>query len=159
MKEPRRWLVMCLQKHNLTPDSNNKAGRAAKTLRSTVSTWQVTSTQSGWVCSLISAFTLCSHTQTQLIIGLERRGRSKTATNCSIRDGAADLQDMLPALRTCCHSQTEKVSLSRAWKIEGHPSHPSIPTTAASSRSCQPMDTAQGQSSKHTLANVTHWER
>lgn len=33
---------MCLQKHKLTPDSYNKPGKAAKILRSTVSTWLVT---------------------------------------------------------------------------------------------------------------------
>lgn len=50
-------------------------------------------TQCGRVCSLISAFTLCSHTQTHADTGLERCGRSKTATNSnSPRDGVAGLQ-------------------------------------------------------------------
>lgn len=33
---------MCFQQHKLTPDSNNAAGREAKILRSTISTWVIT---------------------------------------------------------------------------------------------------------------------
>lgn len=89
MKEPRRWLVMCLQKHKLTPDSNNKAGRAAKTLRSTVSTWQVTE----WLGLLpdFSLYSLLSHPNPHWYWPGEM-WEKQTATNCNIRDGAADLQ-------------------------------------------------------------------
>lgn len=104
---------MWLQKHKVTPGSNNKAGRAPKILRPRVSTWLVTGAQWGWVCSLVSAFNLCSQTHTDT--GLKRCGRSKRTTNCNTPGmGLLVWKQVLPAVKTCCHSQTEEVSLRAA---------------------------------------------
>lgn len=96
--------------------------------------------QRGWVCSLISVFTLCSHTQTHTDAGLERCGRSKTAPNSNIHSQGRRcwFTSKCCQLSRCAITHRQRRCRwwqpSRGWKTEGHP----IPTTAASSRSCQP---------------------
>lgn len=89
-------------------------------------------TQCGWVCSLISVFTLCSHTQTHADAGLERCGRSKTAPNSNIHSQGWHcwFTSKCCQLSRCAITHRQRRCRwwqpSRGWKTEGHP----IPTSS-----------------------------
>lgn len=116
-KKPRRWLLMCLQKHKLTPDSNNRAGRAAKLLRSTVSTWLVTRCPA-WLGLFpdFSLHSLFSHSNPRWCWPGEMWEKQNSTKQQHSQSGMAWLvhKQVLPAIKVCYHTQTEKVSLMAA---------------------------------------------
>lgn len=111
---------MCLQKHKLTPDSKNRAGRAAKLLRSTVSTWLVTRCPA-WLglfpdFSLYSVLTL----KPTLMLAWRDVGEAKqhqTAT-FTVRDGVAGSQASAASYQGVL-SHTDREGVADGSRAEG----------------------------------------
>lgn len=136
---------MCLQKHKLTPGS-----RAEQEEQPNYSgpVWAP-----GWSLGTSGAAfapwfqpLLCSHTQTHTGTGLERWGEGREQQTATHQGWGCWSRNK------CCQLSRHAVTHRQRLKDWGT-------SNCHHSRSCQPMDTAQGQSSKEAFANVTHWER